>query len=100
MVQQSDRQAHTYPSKPEDACAGGGNFSVPVGGAKSGGGSVAVEGEIARQIVEAEDSSAWTLMHRFNKAADLLDQALRVRTHASNAFCWALVASPSPILCD
>jgi len=60
--------------------AGGGNFSVPVGGPKSGGESVAVEGELARQIVAAEGSNEWTLMHRFNKAADLLDQALRVGT--------------------
>ena len=31
-----------------------------------------------RQIVEAESSDQWTLMHRFNKAADLLGQALNV----------------------
>jgi hypothetical protein len=51
-----------------------------VGGAKSGGESVAIENEVARQIVEAEGNNEWTLMHRFNKAADLLDQALRVCT--------------------
>ena len=52
---------------------------MPVGPPPKGGsGSVAVEGELARQIVEAEGSNEWTLMHRFNKAADLLDQALRV----------------------
>ena len=41
--------------------------------------AAAVEDDLSRQIVQAESSNEWTLMHRFNKAADLLEGALRVR---------------------
>lgn len=44
-------------------------------------GSAKLENELVRQIAEAENSDQWTLMHRFNKAADLLDLALRVSSH-------------------
>ena len=37
-----------------------------------------VGGELARSIAEFEQQSQMTLMHRFNKAADLLDQVLQV----------------------
>lgn len=36
------------------------------------------EDEISREIVEAEQSSAWTLMHRYNKAHDLLEKVVQV----------------------
>jgi hypothetical protein len=39
-----------------------------------------VGGELARSIVDFEQQSQMTLMHRFNKAADLLDQVLQVRS--------------------
>lgn len=39
-----------------------------------------VGGELARSIAEFEQQSQMTLMHRFNKAADLLDQVLQVRS--------------------
>ena len=52
---------------------------IPRGDQGSGENPLAgVEDELSRQIVEAENSSAWTLMHRFNKAADLMDMALSV----------------------
>ena len=61
-------------------CAGGGNFNVPIPGANDeAGGEASFEDELSRQIVAAENSSAWTLMHRFNKAADLLSQLKDVR---------------------
>ena len=34
---------------------------------------------LSRAIVETEEQSQMTLMHRFNKAADLLDQVMKVR---------------------
>jgi hypothetical protein len=37
-----------------------------------------VGGELARSIADFEQQSQMTLMHRFNKAADLLDQVLQV----------------------
>ena len=37
-------------------------------------GGASFEDELSRQIAAAEASSAWTLMHRFKKAADLLSQ--------------------------
>lgn len=61
--------------------AGGSNFSVPLPGgpgSKAGGAAAGFEDELSRTIVDAEDSSAWTLMHRYNKAADLLGQVLAV----------------------
>ena len=32
---------------------------------------------LLQEIVDAENSGAWTLMHRYNKAADLIECALR-----------------------
>ncbi len=34
---------------------------------------------LSRAIIETEEQSQMTLMHRFNKAADLLDQVMKVR---------------------
>lgn len=56
---------------------GDSNFTIPVPGPKkldTKDHSLAFEDEISRIIVDAEvNSGAWTLMHRFNKAAELLD---------------------------
>ena len=64
-------------------CVGGRNFSIPIPGAngvsEQSTGSVTSDNEIVRQIAEAENSDQWTLMHRFNRAADLLDQAVNVK---------------------
>ena len=49
-------------------------------GAKAGDAAAGFEDELSRTIVDSEvNSSAWTLMHRYNKAADLLAQTLSVR---------------------
>jgi len=42
-----------------------------------------VGGELARHIVDFEQSDQMTLMHRFNKAADLLDQVQQVSVQAA-----------------
>ena len=60
--------------------AGGSNFSIPLPGAKAGDAAASFEDELSRTIVDAENSSAWTLMHRYNKAADVLAQTLSVST--------------------
>ena len=59
---------------------GGGNFNVPIPGAKDAeeAAETKFEDELSRQIVDAESSSAWTLMHRFNRAADLLNELKEV----------------------
>ncbi|KFM28490.1 Alpha-glucan water dikinase, chloroplastic [Auxenochlorella protothecoides] len=63
---------------------GGGDFRVPLptgdgGGAGEGApdaasGNPLLQDSVARAIVEAEATPAWTLMHRFNRASDLLEQ--------------------------
>ncbi len=60
---------------------GGRNFSIPIPGVKGAAdtsSAIETSSELVRQIGEAESSDQWTLMHRFNRAADLLDQALTV----------------------
>lgn len=56
---------------------GSSNFNVPVPrpGAEEEEG-VAVDDALVAAIIDAENSSAWTLMHRFNRAADLLGDVL------------------------
>ena len=62
---------------------GGSNYNVPVPGA---GGSVGkdnvlagFEDDLSRTIVDLEvNADQWTLMHRYNKAAELIEQALQV----------------------
>ena len=54
------------------------DFSVPLPFAHAVEDSGALSGEmaddkVAAEIVEAENSSAWTLMHRFNKAAEIIE---------------------------
>jgi alpha-glucan,water dikinase len=54
------------------------NFMVPL----PGGPQPPVEAtgdELLKDIIDAESSNAWTLMHRYNKSADLLDQILQGR---------------------
>ena len=71
--------------------AGGRNFSIPIPGAKGAAGAspgVDTSNDLVRQIADAESSDQWTLMHRFNRAADLLDQALTVRP----IYCQAIKA--------
>ena len=63
--------------------AGGGNFNCPIPGPKSAAPEDNVlaefEDDLSRTIVDCEvNSSAWTLMHRYNKATELLDSVLNV----------------------
>ena len=64
--------------------AGGGNFSIPLPGGpgpKTADSTAGFEDELSRTIVDCEvNSGAWTLMHRYNKAADLLAQVLAVQS--------------------
>lgn len=65
------------------ACAGGGNFNCPIPGPKSAAPEddalAELEDDLSRTIVDCEvNSSAWTLMHRYNKATELLDSVLNV----------------------
>jgi hypothetical protein len=62
---------------------GGSNYNVPVpgaAGALSGKDPLAAfEDDLSRTIVDCEvNADQWTLMHRYNKAADLLEQILQV----------------------
>lgn len=68
-------------AKPVLLSAGGSNFSIPVPGKRADAGgdpSAGVDDELSRRIIEAETSDQWTLMHRFNRAAELLGEALQV----------------------
>ena len=62
--------------------AGGSNYSVPVPGAAGGAGddvTAKFEDDISRTIVDCEvNADQWTLMHRYNKAAKLLEAAMQV----------------------
>ena len=65
------------------AFAGGGNFNCPIPGPKSAAPEddmlADFEDDLSRTIVDCEvNSSAWTLMHRYNKATELLDSVLNV----------------------
>ncbi len=61
---------------------GGSNFTVPMPGGKQAAFAdplAAFSEPLARAIVDAEvNSSMWTLMHRCNKASDLLNEVLQV----------------------
>lgn len=59
---------------------GGSNFNVPVPSpVKEASGPMAFEDEISRIIVDAEvNSGGWTLMHRYNKAAELVGDIMSV----------------------
>lgn len=46
------------------------------------------EDDLSRTIVDLEvNADQWTLMHRYNKAAELIEQALQVRYTASLWLC-------------
>lgn len=70
---------------------GGGNFKVPVPGPKKESrrdSHHGFEDELSRMIVDAEvNSGAWTLMHRCNKATDLLNDVNSVRAGVCLALC-------------
>lgn len=72
-------------------CTGGGNFLIPLPGApgaKAGDAAAAFEDDLSRTIVDCEvNSGAWTLMHRYNKAADLLSETLSVRHTCTRLTC-------------
>ncbi|KAK9816496.1 hypothetical protein WJX72_001009 [[Myrmecia] bisecta] len=77
---------------------GGSNYNAPVPGAAMGLRSMDpgsdFEDELSRTIVDCEvKSDQWTLMHRYNKAADLLDVALNgsaedVTADMARIFVW------------
>lgn len=50
-----------------------------------------VEDGLTRAIIDSENTNAWTLMHRFNRSADLLQQTLNGGfddpAHATAALC-------------
>jgi len=71
------------------------NFAVPVPGASQDEDDAAsrVTDPITMAIIDAENTNAWTLMHRFNRAADLLGDVLGGQfedaNHATAALCVA-----------
>jgi alpha-glucan, water dikinase len=74
--------ALTFVIRSEDGTAwyrdAGGDFLVPLPGprraAKDGDPAAAFDDDLSRRIVDAEvNSGAWTLMHRFNLASDILN---------------------------
>ena len=76
--------------------AGGGNFNCPIPGPKAAAPEnnvlAAFEDDLSRAIVDCEvNSSAWTLMHRYNKATELLDSVLNVSCLPSATPCWYFV---------
>ena len=71
--------------------AGGSNYSVPVPGAAGSLGKenplAGFEDDLSRTIVDCEvNADQWTLMHRYNKATELLEQALNVRPFSMAVF--------------
>lgn len=72
---------------------GGGNFSVPVPGSRvkaEKDRALGFEDELSRIIVDCEaNTNAWTLMHRFNKATDLLGDVMsgRFKDHDHSLAC-------------
>ena len=85
-------------------CAGGANFSVPVpGGSKAAeaDASAGTEDELARAIVECEvHSSEWTLMHRYNKAAELIEGILQATPRPPSKYIAGSNASTSACACN
>ena len=87
--------------------AGGGNFNCPIPGPQSAAPEDNVlaefEDDLSRTIVDCEvNSSAWTLMHRYNKATELLDSVLNVSrlpsaTSHRYLFCCTQVATSSSL---
>ncbi len=83
-------------SRANPAASGGSNYSVPVPGAAGSLGKenplAGFEDDLSRTIVDCEvNADQWTLMHRYNKATELLEQALNVRL-----FCCLSPAAACP----
>jgi alpha-glucan, water dikinase len=78
---------------------GASNFSVPIATrsaeAEAAG---AVNDPLVREIINSENNDKWTLMHRFNRAADLLEEVLAgthkdVTAAAAAIFVWLRFSS-------
>ena len=70
---------------------GNSNFTVPVAprggkGGEAGDDGGAIDDALVQAIVDSENTDAWTLMHRFNRAADLLEEA-RFCSTVSTSIC-------------
>jgi len=64
---------------------GGSNYSIPIPGAAGSLGKenplAGFEDDLSRTIVDCEvNADQWTLMHRYNKATELMGQAVNVST--------------------
>ena len=75
---------------------GGSNYSIPVPGAAGSLGKenplAGFEDDLSRTIVDCEvNADQWTLMHRYNKATELIGQALNVSTNDTS--CSAIIYS-------
>ncbi|KAK9852315.1 hypothetical protein WJX84_008608 [Apatococcus fuscideae] len=100
-----DLNGLTFVVRSDDSTAwwrdGGSNFSVPIPGASAAPDQKETpnfEDEISREIVEAEQSNAWTLMHRYNKAHDLLEKVVQGKTEdpadaMARIFVWLRYSS-------
>ena len=80
--------------------AGGSNYSIPVPGAPGSETEsnplAGFEDDLSRTIVDCEvNADQWTLMHRYNKATELLQQALNVSSPSLTAR-WAHYACHAP----
>ena len=74
---------------------GSSNFNVPLAttaGDAGAEGAAVVTDPLIRAIVDAENESKWTLMHRFNRVADLLDEVLAGAPLLPPPFLAVLVA--------
>jgi len=75
---------------------GGSNYSIPVPGAAGSLGKenplAGFEDDLSRTIVDCEvNADQWTLMHRYNKATELIGQAVNVST--DDISCSAIMYS-------
>jgi alpha-glucan,water dikinase len=68
----------------------GGNFYVPLQSATShaAGPGPASLGPLADEIIRSEQHHSWTLMHRFNRCHDLLDEAGNNREGLALLYVW------------
>lgn len=79
---------------------GGSNFNAPVPGpVKEASNALSFEDEISRIIVDAEvNSGGWTLMHRYNKAADLIGDIIAVRLFIPHNLLNVSISISFPLL--
>ncbi len=81
VIQINGQQVSTRAESAVWAASGGSNFNVPIPGVGTSPQKTETsnfEDEISQEIVEAERSNAWTLMHRYNMAHDLLEKVVQV----------------------